>query len=219
MQAFSQHRGLAAPLRIDNVDTDQIIPKQFLKSVERTGFGSNLFDSWRYADEGRSNQQHTQRPINPDFVLNQLRYEDASILLCGDNFGCGSSREHAPWALLDYGFKVLIAPSFANIFYNNCLNNGLLPVVLPTEVIADLFTRAESGLELLVDLEAGYVEDDTGKRWSFEMNGSMRSRLLRGLDDIGLTLDESEQIERFEAEHRQANPWLFNDPNELESAS
>lgn len=214
MQAFKSHHGLVAPLRIDNVDTDQIIPKQFLKSVLRTGFGANLFDSWRYADEGRSDQKHAQRPLQPDFVLNQRRYEGASILLCGDNFGCGSSREHAPWALLDYGFRVLLAPSFASIFYGNCLNNGLLPVVLPAGVIEQLFERAEQQqLWLQIDLQACLVQDEeAGQEWLFSMDESMRQRLLRGLDDIGLTLDESAQISSFEARHRKTSPWLFNDP-------
>ena len=213
MQRFKSHLGMVAPLDRSHVDTDQIIPKQFLKSIERTGFGVNLFDSWRYLDEGRPGQQHNQRPVNPDFVLNELRYEGASILLVRENFGCGSSREHAPWALMDYGFRVVIGCGFASIFYHNCIGNGLLPVVLPPEQIEELFRRvaAEPGYQLSVDLLSGRVTDTAGFDAGFGIADSDRHRLLDGLDEIGLSLELAEQIRGYEVARRQQAPWLLAD--------
>ncbi len=194
-----------------NVDTDAIIAKQYLKSIKRTGFGPNLFDDWRYLDPGEPGQDHTKRRVNPDFVLNQERYRDARILLARENFGCGSSREHAPWAFLDYGFRVLIAPSFADIFYNNCLKNGLLPVVLPSAAVEKLFARVEStpGYRLSVDLQAQTVTTPDGETLSFEIDPARKHRLLNGLDDIELTLQHADDIRAYETRRREQAPWLF----------
>ncbi|MBQ0747728.1 MAG: 3-isopropylmalate dehydratase small subunit [Marinobacter sp.] len=211
MRAFTQHKGLVAPMDRSNVDTDMIIPKQFLKSIKRTGFGPNLFDALRYLDEGKPDQDSSQRPLNPDFVLNQPRYKNASVLLARSNFGCGSSREHAPWALDDYGFRVIIAPSFADIFYNNCFKNGLLPIVLEEKIVDKLFREAEAleGYQLTVDLEAKTVITPTGESFGFEVDDFRRHCLLNGLDDIGVTLEDAELIKTYEDQRRQAAPWLF----------
>ena len=211
MQALTVHQGIVAPMDRANVDTDMIIPKQFLKSIKRSGFGPNLFDELRYLDEGIPDQDNSQRPLNPEFPLNFPRYQNASILLARENFGCGSSREHAPWALLDAGFRVVIAPSFADIFYNNCFKNGILPLVLSAEVVSLLFERlyAQEGFALTVDLEAQTVSAAAGEVWSFDVDASRRHALLHGLDDIGETLQSAELIRAFEAKHQAATPWLF----------
>jgi len=211
MRAFTQHKGLVAPMDRSNVDTDMIIPKQFLKSIKRTGFGPNLFDALRYLDEGKPDQDSSQRPLNPDFVLNQPRYKNASVLLARSNFGCGSSREHAPWALDDYGFRIIIAPSFADIFYNNCFKNGLLPIVLEEKIVDKLFREAEAleGYQLTVDLEAKTVITPTGESFGFEVDDFRRHCLLNGLDDIGVTLEDAELIKTYEDQRRQTAPWLF----------
>ncbi len=211
MRAFTTHAGLVAPLDRANVDTDQIIPKQFLKSIKRTGFGANLFDEWRYLDEGYPGQDNSVRPLNPDFVLNQPRYQGASVLLARENFGCGSSREHAPWALDEYGFRAVLAPSFADIFFNNSFKNGLLPIVLKGEEIDELFQQVEvqEGYQLTVDLQQQTVTRPDGKSYSFEIDAFRKHCLLNGLDDIGLTLQDADAIRAFEEKHRQAQPWLF----------
>ena len=211
MKAFTQHTGLVCPLDRANVDTDQIIPKQFLKSIKRTGFGPNLFDEWRYLDIGQPGQDNSKRPLNPDFVLNFPRYAGASVLLARENFGCGSSREHAPWALDEYGFRAVIAPSFADIFYNNSFKNGLLPIVLPEAVVDALFaaTFAEEGYALTIDLERQVVIEPSGAEHAFEVEPFRKHCLLNGLDDIGLTLAEGDAIEAFETRHKAAQPWLF----------
>jgi 3-isopropylmalate/(R)-2-methylmalate dehydratase small subunit len=210
MQPFTIHTGLVAPLDRANVDTDLIIPKQFLKSIRRSGFGPNLFDSLRYLDEGYPGQDCSQRPLNPDFVLNQPRYRGASILLARQNFGCGSSREHAPWALEGYGFRAIVAPSFADIFYNNCFKNGLLPIVLEANVIDALFAAvaATEGFALTIDLPAQTVRDAAGQAWGFEVDTFRKHCLLHGLDDIGLSLQQAEHIRAFEARHHARMPWL-----------
>ncbi|MFP3978355.1 MULTISPECIES: 3-isopropylmalate dehydratase small subunit [Marinobacter] len=211
MRAFTQHQGLVAPMDRSNVDTDMIIPKQFLKSIKRTGFGPNLFDELRYLDEGKPDQDSSQRPLNPDFVLNQPRYKGASVLLARSNFGCGSSREHAPWALDDYGFRVIIAPSFADIFYNNCFKNGLLPIVLEEKIVDQLFEEAEvsEGYQLTVDLEAKTVITPSGESFGFDVDDFRRHCLLNGLDDIGVTLEDAELIKSYENQRRKTAPWLF----------
>lgn len=211
MKAFTQHTGLVCPLDRANVDTDQIIPKQFLKSIKRTGFGPNLFDEWRYLDVGQPNQDNARRPINPDFVLNFPRYQGASVLLARENFGCGSSREHAPWALEEYGFRAIIAPSYADIFYNNSFKNGLLPIVLGEQEVDELFRQAEAteGYRLTVDLAAQAVTRPDGVQYRFEVDAFRKHCLLNGLDDIGLTLQDADAIRAFEARHRDAQPWLF----------
>ena len=211
MQAFSKLTGLVAPLDRSNVDTDAIIPKQFLKSIKRTGFGPNLFDEWRYLDHGEIGMDCSKRPLNTDFVLNQSRYEGAQILLTRDNFGCGSSREHAPWALFDFGFRVVIAPSFAEIFANNCFKNGILPVVLSTETVAKLFAAVEAtpGYRLNVDLEKQQVTTPTGEVFAFVVDSFRKNCLLQGLDDISLTLAHVEEIKAFEAKRKIEEPWLF----------
>ncbi|MBF0143341.1 MAG: 3-isopropylmalate dehydratase small subunit [Magnetococcales bacterium] len=202
---------IVAPLDRANVDTDAIIPKQFLKSIRRSGFGPNLFDEWRYRDRGEPGRSNEGRPENPDFVLNRSRYRGAGILLARDNFGCGSSREHAPWALLDYGFRVIIAPSFADIFFNNCFKNGILPVRLEGGVVDRLFreTEATEGYRLTVDLERQEVITPGGEALAFEVDPFRRHCLLEGLDDIGLTLQHLGAIEAFEARRRQEAPWAF----------
>jgi 3-isopropylmalate/(R)-2-methylmalate dehydratase small subunit len=211
MKAFTRITGLAAPLDRANVDTDQIIPKQFLKSIKRTGFGPNLFDEWRYLDVGQPYQDNSKRPLNPEFVLNQPRYQGASILLARENFGCGSSREHAPWALDEYGFRCVIAPSFADIFFNNSFKNGLLPIILSAAEVDELFRQveAEPGYRLTVDLAAQTVTRPDGKAYSFEIDEFRKHCLLHGLDDIGLTLQDADAIRAFENRHRAAQPWLF----------
>ncbi|MBF0427150.1 MAG: 3-isopropylmalate dehydratase small subunit [Magnetococcales bacterium] len=209
MEPFICLTALAAPLDRANVDTDAIIPKQFLKSIERTGFGPNLFDEWRYLDRGEPGKPNVGRPLNPDFILNHPRYQGARILLARDNFGCGSSREHAPWALLDYGFRCIIAPGFADIFFNNCFKNGILPVVLPAAAVQALFVAVlgQPGAEVTVDLERQVVVAPGGQEHPFVVDPFRRHCLLKGLDDIGLTLQHLPEIEAFEARRRQAEPW------------
>jgi len=210
MQQFNIHQGLVAPMDRENVDTDAIIPKQFLKSIKKTGFGVNLFDEWRYLDHGEPGQDPASRKPNPDFVLNQPRYQGASILLARKNFGCGSSREHAPWAIDQFGFRALIAPSFADIFFNNCFKNGLLPIVLPEAQVARLFDEVAAfpGYQLTVDLERQVVVKPDGSELAFEVEPFRRHCLLGGLDDIGLTLQHAEAIRRYEAERLLRRPWL-----------
>lgn len=210
MQAFTQHRGIAAPLDRTNVDTDAIIPKQYLKSIKRSGFGPNAFDDWRYLDAGAPDIDNSTRRLNPEFVLNQPPYDKATILLARKNFGCGSSREHAVWALTDFGFRAVIAPSFADIFFNNSFKNGLLPIVLDTEIVDTLFTRVtqEQGLEFTIDLESqSVIVGDESYR--FEIDAFKKHCLLNGLDDIGLTLQHADQIRAYEQERKQQAPWLF----------
>ena len=211
MEKFKMFCGLVAPLDRANIDTDAIIPKQFLKSIERTGFGPYLFDEWRYLDHGEPGMDCSNRPLNQDFILNQDRYKNAQILLARDNFGCGSSREHAPWALLDFGIRVLIAPSFADIFYNNCFKNGILPIVLQQKEIATLFTSVAAlpGFSLNVDLKAQNLTLPQGKIISFEIDPFRKHCLLNGLDDIGLTLEKVGQIHTYEERRKQEAPWLF----------
>ena len=210
MQKFTVHKGLVAPMDRENVDTDAIIPKQFLKSIRKTGFGQNLFDEWRYLDHGEPGQDPASRKPNPDFVLNQPRYRNASILLARRNFGCGSSREHAPWALQQYGFRALIAPSFADIFFNNTFKNGLLPIVLPEQTVAKLFdeTHAFPGYELTVDLDRQVIVTPGGESIPFDVQPFRKYCLLNGFDDIGLTLRQSDKIRAFEAERLAKKPWL-----------
>jgi 3-isopropylmalate/(R)-2-methylmalate dehydratase small subunit len=214
LEAFTVHSGLVAPLDRANVDTDAIIPKQFLKSIHRTGFGPNLFDEWRYLDHGEPGMDHTKRPLNTDFVLNQPRYQGASILLARKNFGCGSSREHAPWALVQYGFRAILAPSFADIFYNNSLKNGLLAIVLPEMVIDRLFHEVAvfNGYRLTVDLPLQKVIEAGGTEHAFEIAPFRKYCLLNGLDDIGLTLRHQDQIRQFEARRLAQFPWLEKAP-------
>ena len=211
MEKFKTLHGIVMPLDRPNVDTDAIIPKQFLKSIKRTGFGPNLFDEWRYLDHGEPGQDCSQRPVNPDFVLNQERYQGAKILLARENFGCGSSREHAPWALEDYGFRVIIAPSFADIFFNNCFKNGLLPIVLDEATVDDLFREVEAtpGYALGVDLEAQIIRKPDGSEIPFEVDEFRKYCLLNGLDDIGMTLQHTDDIRAYEERRRQEAPWLF----------
>ena len=213
MDKFTVHEGLVAPLDRANVDTDAIIPKQFLKSIRRTGFGPNLFDEWRYLDHGEPGQDCTHRPRNPDFVLNQPRYAGASILLARKNFGCGSSREHAPWALQQYGFRAIVAPGFADIFFNNCYKSGLLPIVLPEEEVDRLFKAVEAnpGFTLVIDLEQQLLQSADGSlSYGFAIDDFRKYCLLGGLDDIGLTLRHAEDIRAFEQGHLAAQPWLAN---------
>ncbi|MDF0606305.1 3-isopropylmalate dehydratase small subunit [Neisseriaceae bacterium TC5R-5] len=211
MKAFTTLSGLVCPLDRANVDTDAIIPKQFLKSIKRSGFGPNLFDQWRYLDHGEPGMDNSQRPLNPDFVLNQPRYQGAQILLARENFGCGSSREHAPWALDDQGFRVVIAPSFADIFFNNCYKNGLLPIVQPAAVVDRFFDEcvATPAYQLTVDLVSQTIRTPSGDSFSFEITEHRKHCLLGGLDEISLTLQYAEQIKAFEARHRAQQPWLF----------
>ncbi len=210
MQAFRIHTGLVAPIDRENVDTDAIIPKQFLKSIKRSGFGVNLFDGWRYLDHGEPGQDPAARQPNPDFVLNQPRYLGASVLLARKNFGCGSSREHAPWALDQYGFRALIAPSFADIFYNNCFKNGLLPIAMADNLVARLFDDAAAfpGYTLTIDLERQVIVEPDGSELPFEVEPFRKHCLLGGLDDIGLTLRHADLIRSFEAERLLRKPWL-----------
>ncbi|MDB5752316.1 MAG: leuD [Ramlibacter sp.] len=210
MEKFAVHKGLVAPIDRENVDTDAIIPKQFLKSIRKTGFGQNLFDEWRYLDHGEPGEDISKRQPNPDFVLNQPRYKNASVLLARKNFGCGSSREHAPWAIQQYGFRALIAPSFADIFFNNCFKNGLLPIVLPEATVAKLFDEVHAfpGYTLTVDLERQVVVKAQGEEIPFEVQAFRKYCLLNGFDDIGLTLLKSEKIKAFEAERLATKPWL-----------
>lgn len=211
MKAFTLHQGIVAPLDRANVDTDAIIPKQFLKSIKRAGFGPNAFDEWRYLDQGQPGMDNSKRPINPDFVLNQPRYQNASVLLTRENFGCGSSREHAPWALDDYGFRVIIAPSFADIFFNNCFKNGLLPIVLPHAQVDALFQAVaqQEGYQLTIDLDKQVVITVDGTEYTFEVDPVRKHNLMNGFDEIGLTLQHVDAIKAFEAKHQTNQPWLF----------
>ncbi|KAA0911660.1 3-isopropylmalate dehydratase small subunit [Pusillimonas sp. ANT_WB101] len=214
MQAFTTHKGLVAPLDRENVDTDLIIPKQFLKSIQRTGFGPNLFDELRYLDHGEPGMDNSKRPVNPDFVLNQPRYKGASVLLARKNFGCGSSREHAPWALVQFGFRAIIAPSYADIFFNNSFKNGLLPIVLPELQVARLFDEAKAfvGYQLLIDLERQVVVKEDGSELAFDVEPFRKHCLLNGLDEIGLTLQKADKIRAFEAERLARHPWIAGGP-------
>jgi len=211
MKAFRQIDGLVCPLDRANVDTDAIIPKQFLKSIKRTGFGPYLFDEWRYTNHGEPGMDCSTRPLNKDFVLNQPRYRNAQIMLARDNFGCGSSREHAPWAIEDYGFQVIIAPSFADIFFGNCYKNGILPIVAASEMVDKLFKDcvATDGYRLKVDLEAQTVILPSGESFTFDITPHRKHCLLNGLDEIGLTLQHADEIRAFEAKHKATQPWLF----------
>lgn len=211
MKAFTQLNGLVCPLDRANVDTDAIIPKQFLKSIKRLGFGPYLFDEWRYSNYGEPGMDCSTRPLNQEFVLNLPRYQGAQVLLARDNFGCGSSREHAPWAIEDYGFRVIIAPSFADIFFSNCYKNGILPIVATAEVVDQLFNECESaeGYKLNVDLPSQTVTLPSGKSFSFDITPHRKHCLLNGLDEIGLTLQHADEIKAFEAKHKAAQPWLF----------
>ena len=211
MKAYTVEQGIVAPLDRANVDTDLIIPKQFLKSIKRTGFGENLFDELRYLDEGYPGQDNSVRPINPDFILNQPRYAGASVLLARANFGCGSSREHAPWALEEYGFRTVIAPSYADIFFNNSFKNGMLPVILAEDIVDQLFKEcaATEGYQLTINLEAQEVRTSQGDAFKFEIDPFRKHCLLNGLDDIGLTLQASEDICAYETKTKQSRPWVF----------
>ncbi len=211
MEKFTTHEGLVVPLDRANVDTDAIIPKQFLKSIKRSGFGPNAFDEWRYLDHGEPGMDNANRIKNPDFILNQQRYQGASILLVRSNFGCGSSREHAPWALQDFGFRAILGESFADIFFNNCFKNGLLPIVLPKAEIDALFllTQSTPGFRITVDLAAQVVNRPDGHKIPFVVDAFRKECLLNGWDDIGLTLRQAEKIRAFEAQRRIEQPWLF----------
>ena len=211
MEPVKKVNGIVLPIDRPNVDTDAIIPKQFLKSIKRTGFGVYLFDEWRYLDKGEADQDCSKRPLNEDFVINQPRYQGAEILLARENFGCGSSREHAPWALYDYGIRALIAPSYADIFYSNSCKNGLVPVTLDPTIVDRLFAEcaAEPGYSLTVDLENQLVQTTAGESFGFDFNPGLRHRLLNGLDDIGVTLEDAELIKTYEDQRRQTAPWLF----------
>lgn len=211
MKSFTTLTALVAPLDRANVDTDAIIPKQFLKSIKRSGFGPNAFDEWRYLDHGEPGMDNSKRPLNPDFVLNQPRYQGAYILLTRKNFGCGSSREHAPWALDDYGFRAIIAPSFADIFFNNCYKNGLLPIILPEEVVDQLFHEVTSheGYQLSINLPEQTVTTPSGHHYYFEITEHRKHCLLNGLDEIGLTLQHADAIKAYESSHKQQQPWLY----------
>jgi 3-isopropylmalate/(R)-2-methylmalate dehydratase small subunit len=212
MDKFTIHTGLVAPMDRENVDTDAIIPKQFLKSIKRSGFGPNLFDEWRYLDHGEPGQDPTSRRPNPDFVLNQPRYAGASVLIARSNFGCGSSREHAPWALQQYGFRAILAPSFADIFFNNCFKNGLLPIQLPQSAIARLFDEVAAfpGYQLTVDLPRQVVIKPDGAELPFDIETFRKECLIGGLDEIGLTLQHTDKIRAYEAQRIAAKPWLAN---------
>ena len=212
MKAFTKITAIVAPLDRSNVDTDAIIPKQFLKSIKRSGFGPNAFDEWRYLDHGEPGMDNSKRPLNPDFSLNQPRYQGAKILLTRKNFGCGSSREHAPWALDDYGFRAVIAPSFADIFFNNCYKNGLLPIVFTEEQVDQLFKEVEAneGYQLSIDLAEQTLTTPSGETFTFDITEHRKHCLLNGLDEIGLTLQHADEIRDFEEKRRQSQPWLFN---------
>lgn len=211
MKPFTVLDGLVAPLDRPNVDTDAIIPKQFLKSILRSGFGPNLFDEWRYMDVGQPGMDNSARPLNPNFVLNQPRFKGAQVLLTRENFGCGSSREHAPWAIEDYGFRALIGPSYADIFFNNCFKNGVLPIVLPASEVDRLFKEVEvtPGFRLRIDLDAQTVSTPDGRTLRFDIDAFRKECLLKGLDDIGLTLRHADDIREFEERRRTTQPWLF----------
>ena len=211
MEKFTTLKAIVAPLDRSNVDTDAIIPKQFLKSIKRSGFGVNLFDEWRYLDIGEPGMDNSGRPVNEDFVLNKARYQGAKVLLARKNFGCGSSREHAPWALEDYGFRVIIAPSFADIFFNNCFKNGILPVVLDEQTVDSLFAEVEAneGYQLTVDLEAQTISTPSGEIINFDVDAFRKHCLLNGLDDIGLTLQHVDDIKAYEQKQASVTPWLF----------
>ena len=213
MKKFTELKGIVAPIDRANVDTDMIIPKQFLKSIKRTGFGKNLFDELRYLDEGQPDQDCSTRPINTEFSLNQPRYKSSSILIARQNFGCGSSREHAPWALDDYGFRSVIAPSFADIFFNNCFKNGILPIVLTEDEVDEIFNElfANEGYELSIDLQAQTVTSPSGKVYTFEVDDFRKHCLLNGLDDIGVTLEDVDAIKAYEVKRKAEAPWLFVD--------
>ncbi len=211
MKAFTTLTALVAPLDRANVDTDAIIPKQFLKSIRRAGFGPYLFDEWRYLDRGEPDMDCSNRPLNPNFVLNQPQYQGAEILLTRENFGCGSSREHAPWALEDYGFRAIIAPSFADIFYNNCFKNGILPIVLDAALVDGLFEEMEDGYRLTINLEKQTITTPSGQVIEFAVDETRKYRLMNGLDDISLTLQHADEIRRYEAERANRAPWLFTD--------
>ena len=211
MKAFTQLNGLACPIDRANIDTDAIIPKQFLKSIKRSGFGPYLFDEWRYTNHGEPGMDCANRPLNQDFILNQARYKGAQIMLARENFGCGSSREHAPWAIEDYGFRVIIAPSFADIFFNNCYKNGMLPIVASHTMVDKLFKECfeNVGYSLNVDLASQTVILPSGESFSFEINATSKHNLLNGLDEIGLTLMHAAEIKAFETKHQATQPWLF----------
>lgn len=211
MTPFTTLHGIVLPLDRANVDTDAIIPKQYLKSIKRSGFGVTLFDEWRYLDHGEPGMDHSKRPQNPDFVLNHPRYSGAQILLARRNFGCGSSREHAPWALQDYGITCLIAPTFADIFYNNCFKNGMLPITLPEDTVADLFAQVEAtpGYKLHIDLPAQQITTPDNTPLNFQIEASRKHHLINGLDDIALTLEHAPAIRAFENRRKQEAPWLF----------
>ena len=211
MKAFTTLTALVVPMDRANIDTDAIIPKQFLKSIRRAGFGPYLFDEWRYLDRGEPEMDCTNRPLNQDFVLNQPQYKAAQILLTRENFGCGSSREHAPWALEDYGFRVIIAPSFADIFFNNCFKNGILPIVLPSETVDQLFKEVADGYQLTVDLQTQAITTPNGQSIVFSVDENRRFRLLNGLDDIALSLQHADKIKAYESERAKRAPWLFRD--------
>ena len=211
MDKFQSREGLVVPLDRANVDTDAIIPKQFLKAIGRTGFGPNLFDEWRYLDHGEPGMDNGKRPLNPDFILNQSRYRGAQVLIARENFGCGSSREHAPWALQDYGFTTLIAPSFADIFFNNCFKNGLLAIVLDSKIVDQLIKEASTnpGYRLAIDLDHQTITTPGRQEIKFEIDPFRKHCLLNGLDEIGLSLEQADKIRAFETKHRAAQPWLF----------
>jgi len=213
MQPFKTFTGIVAPLDRPNVDTDSIIPKQYLKSIKRTGYGANLFDDWRYLDQGNPGDDHSKRKINSEFVLNQPRYQNAEILLTRENFGCGSSREHAVWALMDYGFRTVVATSFADIFYSNCFKNGLLPIQLEVEIIDKLIQEcmATEGYQLKIDLENQVVESTSNKIFSFKIKTGLKERLLKGLDEISITLGHADEIKTYEMQRKKEAPWLFSD--------
>lgn len=210
MQAFTTHKGLVAPMDRENVDTDLIIPKQFLKSIKRTGFGPNLFDELRYLDHGEPGMDNSTRPLNPEFPLNLPRYQGASILLARQNFGCGSSREHAPWALMQYGFRAIIAPSYADIFFNNSFKNGLLPIILSEEIVDQLFQQmyGQEGYQLTIDLAAQQVQTPEGQAYGFDIDAFRKHNLLNGLDEIAMTLQKADKIRAFEQQRLASHPWL-----------
>ena len=211
MEKLNTVKGIVAPMDRPNVDTDAIIPKQFLKSIKRSGFGPNLFDEWRYLDHGEPGMDNSKRAINPEFVLNQPRYQGANILLARENFGCGSSREHAPWALRDYGFRVVIAPSYADIFFNNCFKNGILPIILSADIVDSIFKEvfATEGYQLTVDLPSQTITRPDGETISFDVDAFRKHCLVNGLDDIGMTLEHVADINAYEEKRKQQAPWLF----------